>query len=413
MGVWYKPERKPGREPMPVFTYVALEENGATRTGEESAESEPHLRAELARRGLIVERVRSHRVRTPWRGDRVGTEEFALFNQEFVALVRAGLTVPDVLALVADRPDSPVLARVLKSVLADVRNGMPLSAACEKHPRVFERLYTAALRTAEKTGDLVNVLVRHQDHLRQRVAIRKKIRQALTYPAFLLVALVIILLVLFVFVMPRFVAMYADLGAELPAPTRMLMSVVKNFYVVAPLVVATGVLCTMLWRKWVSTPSGRKRVDAAWSRLPYVGELIRVVSTAQLARTLSTLLAGGTPLVEALRTAAGSTANRVYFEKLERTTEQVTDGGGLAQAVRATDLMPPMAARMIEVGEASGGLDGMLGEVARFHEELLDTKLTRVMSLIEPVLMLLIGVIIGGIIIVMYLPVFHVADIIK
>jgi len=398
---------------MPVFTYEALEENGSPRTGEESAESEPELRAELARRGLIVERVRARRAALPWMRDRVGTEEFALFNQEFVALVRAGLTVPDVLNLISDRPDSPVLARVLKSVLADVRNGMPLSAACEKHPRIFERLYIAALRTSEKTGDLVNVLVRHQDHLRHRVAIRKKIRQALTYPTFLLIALVIILAVLFLFVMPRFVAMYADLGADLPMPTRVLMGIVKHLYVVVPLVVAASALIAVLWRRWVATPSGRRSVDVAWSRLPYIGDLIRVVSTAQMARTLATLLAGGTPLVEALRTAAGSTGNSVVLEQLERTTQQVTDGGGLAQAVRATNLMPPMAARMIEVGEASGGLDAMLGEVARFHEELLDTKLTRVMSLIEPLLMLLIGVIIGGIIIVMYLPVFHVADIIK
>ncbi len=398
---------------MPVYTYVALGENGATRTGEESAESETDLRADLANRGLIVERVRAKRTHMPWMRDRVGTEEFALFNQEFVALVRAGLTVPDVLNLVADRPDSPVLARVLKTVLADVRNGVPLSAACEKHPRIFERLYISALRTSEKTGDLVNVLVRHQDHLRHRVAVRKKVRQALTYPAFLLVALVIILAVLFIFVMPRFVAMYSDLGADLPMPTRVLMSIVKHLYVVGPLAIGAAALVAVLWRRWVATPGGRKRVDVAWSRLPYIGELVRVINTAQLARTLATLLAGGTPLVEALRTAAGSTENRVVLEKLERTTQQVTDGGGLAQAVRTTHLMPPMAARMIEVGEASGGLDNMLGEVARFHEELLDTKLTRVMSLIEPLLMLVIGVIIGGIIIVMYLPVFHVADIIK
>jgi type IV pilus assembly protein PilC len=191
------------------------------------------------------------------------------------------------------------------------------------------------------------------------------------------------------------------------------MSVVKEFYIVGPLAVAAGVLLAVLWRRWVSTPGGRRRVDALWARLPYVSDLVRVVNTAQLSRTLATLLAGGTPLVEALRTAAGSTGNRLVLEKLERTTQHVTDGGSLAQAVRGTDLLPPMAARMIEVGEASGGLDNMLGEVARFHEELLDTKLSRVMSLIEPVLMLLIGVIIGGIIIVMYLPVFHVADIIK
>jgi type IV pilus assembly protein PilC len=163
----------------------------------------------------------------------------------------------------------------------------------------------------------------------------------------------------------------------------------------------------------VRTASGKRHVDQFLNRLPYVGELIKVVVTARLSRSLATLLSGGTPLVEALRTAAGAMSNQIYLERLQKATQQITDGGGFAQAVRATQLMPQMAARMIEVGEATGGLDAMLGEVARFNEELLDTKLTRLMSLVEPVLMLLIGTIVGGIIIVMYLPVFHVADIIK
>jgi type IV pilus assembly protein PilC len=398
---------------MTDYTFIAVQENGATFCGEDVAESESELRAQLACRGLIPQRIRVKRAALSWRRERVSTEEFALFNQEFIALVRAGLTVPDTLQLASVRPDSPLLARVLREVVVDVRNGTPLSAACEKHPAVFERLFIAALRTSEKTGDLAGVLVRHQEYLRHRVAMNKKIQQALSYPIFLLLALAVILVVLFVFVMPRFVDMYAGLGAELPLPTRVLMSVVTHLYVAVPVVVGVVVLARIGWRRWVATPAGRRKVDIAWSRLPYVGELMRVVTTAQLARSLATLLAGGTPLVEALRTSAGSMSNRMYIERLENTTRQVTDGGGLAQAVRSTNLMPPMAARMIEVGEASGGLDTMLGEVARFHEELLDSKLTRVMSLIEPLLMLIIGVLVGGIIIIMYLPVFHVADIIK
>jgi type IV pilus assembly protein PilC len=222
--------------------------------------------------------------------------------------------------------------------------------------------------------------LRHQEYLRHKVAMRKKIRQALTYPIFLLFALTVILAVLFLFVLPRFVAMYADLGAELPLPTRVLMQIVTHIYLVAPPAIAVAIACRALWRRWVSTPSGRRTVDAFLNRLPYAGELIRVVVTARLSRSLATLLSGGTPLVEALSTAAGSMSNQLYLERLQNTTRQITDGGGFAHAVRATGLMPLMAARMIEVGEASGGLDGMLGEVARFNEELLDTKLTRLMS---------------------------------
>ncbi|MCK7479010.1 MAG: type II secretion system F family protein [Candidatus Moduliflexus flocculans] len=344
---------------------------------------------------------------------RVQPEEFALFNQEFMALIRAGLTIPDALALAANRPDSPNLGRILARVLEDVRGGVLLSDACAHHPEAFERLYLAAVRTGEKTGDLAKVLARYHEYLRHRVALRKKLNQAMAYPAFLLVALAVILAVLFVFVMPRFVAMYADLGADLPLPTRMLLGVVEYIYIVAPLVVAAVAAGVVGWRRWTATATGRRQVDQIRERLPYVGGLVRIVIAAQLARSLSTLLSGGTPLVEALQTAASSVTNQVYLDRLEQVTRQVIEGGSLAQAVRATALMPDMAARMIEVGEASGGLDTMLAEIAQFYEEMLDTWLSRVMTLVEPLMMLLMGVLIGGIIIIMYLPVFHLADIIK
>jgi type IV pilus assembly protein PilC len=397
---------------MPLYAYVALAENGASLTGESVADSEEALRSELSGKGLLVQQVKAKRAGAGLRR-RVRPEEFALFNQEFTALLRAGLTVLDALALASDRPDSPGLGKILSRVHEDVRDGLSLSDACARHPEAFDPMYLAAVRTGEKTGNLAAVFARYQEYLKHRVALRKKIAQALAYPAFLLVALAVILAVLFVFVMPRFVAMYADLGAELPLPTRVLLSIVDRAYVVAPVLIGVGALAAWAWRHWLSTATGRRQLDRMRERLPYVGGLARIVCAAQLARSLSSLLAGGTPLVEALRTAAGSLANQLYLDRLELTMKQVTEGASLAQAVRATDLMPPMAARMIEVGEASGGLDAMLAEVAQFYEDVLDSRLERAMVLVEPLLMLLMGVLIGGIIIVMYLPVFHVADIIK
>ncbi len=397
---------------MPLFAYVALAENGATVSGESVALSEDALRAELGGRGLLVREVRARRA-AMLRGKRVPPEEFALFNQEFMALARAGLTVPDALALASDRDDSPRLGKVLARVLDDVKNGIALSEACARHPEAFDRLYLAALRTGEKTGDFAAVLARYQDYLRHRVALRKKVGQALAYPAFLLVALVLILAILFAFVMPRFVSMYADVGAALPLATRVLLGIVDHLYIAAPALVGGVLLAGWGWRTWLSTDAGRRQRDRLRERLPYVGALSRTAIAAQLARSLATLLGGGTPLVEALRTASASIDNRLYLDRLESATQQVTEGSSLAQAVRATGLMPTMAARMIEVGEASGGLDAMLAEVAQFYEEMLDARLSRVMTLIEPLLMLLMGVLIGGIIIVMYLPVFHMADIIK
>lgn len=398
---------------MPAFAYVALLSTGVRIREEAVADSEDALRADLAKRGLLVQSVREKRSRMGLRAGRVSPEEFALFNQEFMALIRAGLTVPDALALAAKRPDSPALGQMLGRVLHDVQNGALLSEACARHPEAFERLYVAALRTGEKTGDLFLVLGRYHDYLKHRVALRKKLAQALAYPLFLLVALGVILAVLFVFVMPRFVAMYADLGTQLPLATRVLMALVERAYFVVPLVIAGLAAGAWGWRRWTATVDGRRRVDQIKEGLPFLGELQRIVSAAQLARSLSTLLAGGTPLVDALRTAAGSLSNQLHLDRLEAATQRVIGGESLNRAVRATQLMPETAARMVEVGEASGGLDTMLAEVAQFYEDILDARLARSMALIEPLLMLLMGLIIGGIIIVMYLPIFRMAEVIK
>lgn len=396
---------------MPAFAYVALLPTGVRVREEAVADTEAALRADLAARGLLVQSVRETRSRMGLRAGRVSPEEFALFNQEFMALIRAGLTVPDALALAAKRPDSPALGRILARVLHDVQDGALLSEACARHPEAFERLYLAALRTGEKTGDLLQVLGRYHDYLKHRVATRKKLAQALAYPLFLLGALAVILAVLFAFVMPRFVAMYADLGTELPLATRVLMALVERAYVVVPLAIAAVAASVWGWRRWTSTVDGRRQVDRAREALPWLGELQRIVSAAQLARSLSTLLAGGTPLVDALRTAAGALTSQVHLDRLEAATGRVIGGESLNRAVRATKLMPETAARMVEVGEASGGLDTMLAEVAQFYEDILDVRLARAMALIEPLLMLLMGLVIGGIIIVMYLPIFRMAEV--
>ena len=396
---------------MPVYVFNAIQENGATLSGETSADSKSLLGDELARRGLIVQSIR--RKWSLARQERVSPEQFALFNQELAALVRAGLTVPDALALAAERPDCPPLAHVLSQILSDVRNGVVLSDACEKYPEIFDGLYVAALRTAEKTGDLARVLSDQRAYLRHRLVLRKKISQALTYPMFLMAALVIILVVLFIFVLPRFVAMYTDLGAELPLPTRILMQIVSYFYVIGPALVALVLGIRYALRRWTATESGRRQVHGFLLGLPLANDLVRTTSAAQLSRSLATLLHGGTPLIEALNTSAGAIRNQIYLDRLRATADKVRQGESFARAARAFGLLPDMATRMIEVGEASGNLDGMLHEVATFYEESLDERLTRVMTLIEPALMLLMGTLVGGIIIIMYLPVFHVADIIK
>ena len=399
---------------MPQFHYTALSQNGALVVGESAAASMEVLKAELEDSGLHVQRIRAKREwMKVWQRGRVRTEAFMQLVQELHSLMRAGLPLPEALAIAADRPGEPVLARVLTRVLKDVKEGALLSQACASHPEIFDSLFLAAVRTGEKTGEMPAVLARHMDYLQRKVALGKKVSQALAYPLFLMVALTVILGVMFAFVMPRFVSMYAHFDAKLPLPPRVLLSAVAHLPLIATVAVALVAAGGYVWRSFVARPEGRLKIDEWKMRVPLVGNAVRTAAIAQLARSLATLLAGGTSLVEALQIAQESFPNRAYAAKVGRVAASVTQGESLAKAVRAVDLMPNTAVKMLQVGEASGGLDGILADIALYYEEALEARLARIMALIEPALMLLMGVMIGGIIIVMYLPIFNLAAVIR
>lgn len=399
---------------MPVYTYTALAENGTRIQGDESAISEQALREDLSRRGFMVQELRVKRsgFGLPSR-QRIKPEAFLLLNQEFTALLRAGLTIPDALRLATERPDSPQLSLVLRQVEEAVRGGLSLSEACALHTDVFDGLYLAALRTGEKTGSLPQVLAKYQVNLRHRVELMRKVGHALAYPAFLLITLLVILSVLFVFVLPRFVTLYADFGAQLPAPTRALIGLVETMPYAVPLLALLGFGSWVFWRRLLRDEAMQIRFDAFKERLPLLGGIYRHTASAQLARTLGTLLSGGTTLVEAMQITAESIPNRYRAQLLNEVRRQVMEGVSLASAMASTRILTSTAVKMIEVGEAGGGLEDMLTEVAVFHEEALSNSLTRMMALIEPILMLLMGVFVGGIIIVMYLPIFYIVDVVK
>jgi len=399
---------------MPQYRYVALSQNGTIIAGESAAASPENLRAELENLGLRAQQIYIKRNWARlWKRSAVSPEVFLLFVQELISLTRAGLPLPEVLVLAADRPSEPEFGRVLTRVLRDVRAGMLFSQACALHPDVFEGLFLAALKTGERTGELAAVLVRYQEFLRRQVALRKKISQALAYPAFLLIALSVILGVMFAFVMPRFVSMYANFDAKLPAPTQWLLAAVANFPIIALACGVIGASVLFGWRSYSMNPAGRLKIDQWKLQAPLIGDAARTAAIAHLARSLATLLAGGTPLVEALRTVQESFPNRAFALRVADVAERVTQGASLANAVRAVELMPETAIKMLQVGEASGGLDRLLAEMALYYEEALESRLARIMTLIEPALVLLMGVMIGGIIIVMYLPIFNLAEVIR
>lgn len=400
---------------MPLFNYTALLLDGTTITGQAVSASKSELALELASRRLLVQRISQGSSLLMNVGGRSQPKPAAMlvFIQEFVALLRAGLTIPDSLHLVADRPSEPAFSRVLEAMLDDVQKGKSLSSTCEQYPDVWDGLLLSALRTGERTGDLVAALGHYVEFLRRRVAMRRKVSQALTYPLFLLVALAVILVVLFVVVLPRFVQLYTDMGAELPFATGVLIGIVKNFEIYAGLGLVLGVGIWFCMRFLRRDEALKLKVDKFKLTVPVFGPMERTAQVSQVARTLAMLLAGGTPLVEALRVTAASLSNREQARRLEAATARIMGGSRLAVAFEAEALMPKQALKMVMVGEASGSLDVMLAEVGQFYDEQLEHVLTRVMSTVEPALMLLVGTLVGGVIIIMYLPIFSIAEIIQ
>ena len=397
---------------MSKFSYKILSENGLVSSGSEEAISSEALRLKLEERGFRVQTI--HRAKLGiFKRKGVSPEIFLLFNQEFLALLRAGLTVSDALSLSLDHPGRSEFGHVLAHVYQLVHEGMLLSDACAQHADVFDPLYIAALRTGEKTGELVNVLTRYQYYLRRQMLLQRKIKRAMAYPIFLLIILIIILAALFGFVMPRFVAMYASFDADLPAPTRWLLGVVENLPVIMPLALLLGGGLWLAWRSWSATETGRFRIDKWKAGIPILGGIEQNIAVARISRSLSTLLGGGTTLVDALNTTQQALRNRAYAAHLALAAQRVTEGVSLAAAFRQTNAFPSTVIKMIEVGESSGALDKMLVEAAQFYEERLEDRLEMATALIEPLLMLVMGVIVGGVIIVMYLPIFNLANVIR
>lgn len=400
---------------MPIYSYKALSNTGALLRGEQVAESQAALAQDLQRKGFLVQGIRKKR---PFalpilQRRRIKTDAFLMFCQELTALLKAGLTLTDALDLSAQRTSPDGMDQIIKKIAQEIRAGSALSAACAAYPEVFDGLFISSLQTGEKTGDMVPMLRRYQVYLKRKIALRRKVTQALAYPAFLLLTLLLVLLILFVVVMPRFVKMYTDLDAPLPLPTQLLMSVLEYLPFIGTGVLLMSVLAWLGFRFWVSSDSGRLQADALKLRLPFSGAIRRSVLVAQTARTLATLLGGGMNVVDALRATAEGTPNRAYAQGLRQTLKTVVEGGGVASAILNAQVLPLSAAKMLEAGEAAGDLAGPLSDVADYYEEQLESQLTRLTLLIEPVLMLIMGVFVGGVIVVMYLPIFSVASVIQ
>ncbi len=377
--------------------------------------SEQELRDRLTQQGFLIYSVRPRgqmagiSAKLPGRKKKLNLEKFLIFNQQFLTLIRAGLPILKALDLLADRLTDPKLGPYIKNVRNEVRKGTLLSEAFEQQ-RIFPSIYVTSVLAGERSGSLTEVLERYITYQRMALAIRKKIMLSLLYPSVLVVLVVVLVIFLITYVVPNFAELYTSMSAKLPSITLLLIAIgtTARSYV---FVFLGGIAAAVIgFRFWARRDSAALKLDAMKMRTPLLGDIWIKYQVAQFSRVLSTLLVGGIPLVQALGTASESLGTKLLKKALEKAVRMVKEGQALSAALRATHVFPGLSMDMIEVGESTGALPTMLNSVAEFYEDDVATQMAATLALIEPVIMIFMGIFVAFVLIALYLPIFSLGD---
>ena len=399
---------------MPLFEYVAFNTEGRKLTGTIEASGKRAAFDQLRREGIYPSQVRTAQQRPHFQFDlcrywqqRVSPEELAAVTRQLSTLLGAGLPLAEALTAISEQQDRHYLGRVLKEVRAAVVEGEALAAALRAYPELFGRLLCDTVEIGERSGRLVQVLEQLADFQEKQARLHAQLRAALAYPLLMVVVGSGVLAFLMVSVVPKVTQMLLELGQQLPLPSLILIRT-SNFMHDWWLLLSIFLLVALvLWRRYLASEQGRNRWDRSVLRLPLVGRLLRQVEAARWARTLATLLNGGMPLLAALAVVRDLTTNRVFVAILEEATKSVREGEGLAPSLAREGVFPPLVRRMVEVGERTGELPAMLLRVAETLEHQLETALTALLSLVEPLLILVMGGMVGFVVLAVLLPIFQ------
>jgi type IV pilus assembly protein PilC len=382
------------------------------------AEDEARLRREFEEKGLYVLGIqRAGRAalgsfKLP-RRSRISTREFLVFNQELATLLKAGMPLVQSLDILRQRVSNPLLKSVLDDVYDRVRAGSSLSESFEAQGTLFPGVYTASLLAGEKSGSLEQVIRRYVAYVKVISAVKRKTISALVYPAILLLLSCVVVAIIVLRVVPEFGAFYAQFGRELPLSTRVIVSI-SNFAVAYFFAVILGIVALVAAAiAWVRRPGNRRRFDRWLLGIPTVGSIAQKFATSQAARTLATLLGGGIPLVNAIDVSARSIGNQHMAQELTTAAQQVREGRALASAMLLSGAFPDVAIKMVEVGESTGALQEMLNSLSEFYDEEIETSLTRFITIVEPALLVIMGIIIATLLLSLYMPLFNLSSMIS
>ncbi len=393
------------------FAWEGRDKRGARIKGRSLAPDEQTLRAELRRQGVAPSKIRKQRQGR--KGGKVNPGDVAVFSRQLATMLAAGIPLVQAFEIVGAGHEKPAMQKLILDVKADVESGTSLHEALGKHPLYFDDLYVNLVEAGEQAGALESLLDKVATYKEKTEALKKKVKKALFYPAAVLVVAVIVTIVLLVFVIPQFEALYKGFGANLPAFTQFVIhisQIVQHDGLFIAMVTGGLVWAFIYFKK--RSRAMREFLDRLVLKLPIIGPILNKAAIARYARTLSTMFAAGVPLVEALDSVAGATGNIVYENAVKKMRDEVATGQRLQRSMENTGLFPNMVNQMIAVGEESGSLDEMSGKVATFYEAEVDNAVDAMSSLLEPLIMLVLGVLVGGLVIAMYLPIFKLGAVI-
>ncbi len=397
---------------MPKFAWEGKTKTGSTMTGEVDAPNEEFVLAQLRRQQIVPVKVKAKPREIKFKlpgSSGVGQKELAIFTRQFATMIDAGLPLVQCLDILGNQQPNEAFKTVIMKVKDDVESGSTFADALGKHPKVFDTLYVNLVAAGEVGGILDTILARLAAYIEKALKLSKQIKGAMVYPATILAVSLVVTAVLLLYVIPVFGKMFSEGGKALPAPTQFVMDLsdwAKKYFLVV--LIAMGLVIAGI-RFYYKQESGRRNIDRLLLKTPVLGSLIQRIAVARFSRTLGTMVSSGVPILESMDIVAKSAGNKIVEEAIFRARASISEGKTIAEPLAESKVFPGMVTQMVSVGEATGALDAMLNKIADFYDEEVDAAVAALTSLLEPIMMIFLGVVIGGLVMAMYLPIFTMA----
>jgi len=394
---------------MPVFTYKGTNRAGATVAGEMSASNKTELQSLLRRQQITPTRMseKGKEFNLPTFGAGVDSKELAIFTRQFSVMIDAGLPLVQCLEILASQQENKTFQKVLAGTRGSVEGGSTLSAAMKQYPKVFDPLYTNMVEAGETGGILDTILQRLSTYIEKNVKLQRAVKSALVYPIGVLTIAAAVITLLLWKVVPIFATLFAGLGVALPLPTRIVIGLSHFVGSIFGFLIFVGIIAIVVGIKiWYGTPGGRMVIDTVILKIPVLGVLMRKIAVARFTRTLGTLISSGVPILEGLDITARTSGNAVIEKALFKVRRSLEEGKSLTEPLKESEVLPGMVTQMIAVGEQTGAMDAMLQKIADFYEEEVDAAVKDLLTALEPIMIVFLGLVVGGVVISMYLPLF-------